>query len=136
MEHCLNFSMRKANRILNRIYDRHLQSCGLKGGQFTILRVINAYKQTTNSQLQEAMLIDKTTLSRNLKPLIRDGYISVTQGEDLRVKLLSLSPDGKNLFKDARKHWQQAQKEVKQKLGKDGTERLLEITGEVADLSC
>jgi DNA-binding MarR family transcriptional regulator len=136
MEYCLNFSMRKANRILNKIYDRHLQSCGLKCGQFTILRVIHAYKQTTNSQLQEAMLIDQTTLSRNLKPLIRDGYISVTQGEDLRVKLLSLSPEGKKLFKDARIHWQQAQKEVKQKLGKEGTEKLLEITEEVADLSC
>lgn len=136
MEYCLNFSMRKANRILNKIYDRHLQSCGLKGGQFTILRVIHVYKQTTNSQLQEAMLIDQTTLSRNLKPLIRDGYISVTKGEDLRVKLLSLSPEGKKLFKDGRMHWQQAQKEVKQKLGKEGSEKLLEITGEVAGLSC
>jgi DNA-binding MarR family transcriptional regulator len=80
-----------------------------KGGQFTVLRVIHVYKQATNSRLQEAMLIGQTTLSRNIKLLIRNGYISVTQEEDLRVKLLSLSPEGKKLFKDACTHWQQAQ---------------------------
>jgi DNA-binding MarR family transcriptional regulator len=135
MEDCLNFSTRKINRTLNKIYDKHLQSCGLKAGQFTILKVIYAYRQTTNTQLQEAMLIDQTTLSRNLKPLIRDGLISVSRGEDLRVKLLSLSDDGKDLYRDAAKHWQAAQREVKQKLGKDGTEKLLAVTKLIAGFS-
>ena len=135
MEHCLNFSMRKANRALNKIYDRHLQGCGLKGGQFSILRVIDFYKQTTNTELQERMLIDQSTLSRNLKPLVRDGYISVSQGDDLRVKLLALSPEGKRLFAEATEHWQRAQKEVKQKLGKEETKKLFAITSLVADLN-
>lgn len=134
MEHCLNFSMRKANRTLNKIYDRHLQGCGLKGGQFSILRVIDHYKQTTNSELQEAMSIDQTTLSRNLKPLIRDGYISVSQGDDLRVKLLSLSAEGKSLFKEGTKYWQRAQKEVMQKLGKENTEKVIAIASLVAGI--
>jgi len=135
METCLNFYTRKANRVLNKIYDRHLQACGLKSGQFTILRVIDRQKQTTNHDLQGALLIDQTTLTRSLKPLIRDGLIAVKQGEDLRVKLLSLSPEGKKLFRKATKYWQNAQNEVKKRLGAKTSAQLLAITNAVAGLS-
>ena len=134
METCLNFYTRKANRVLNKIYDGHLQVCGLKGGQFTILRVIDKFKQTTNRELQDALLIDQTTLSRSLKPLIRDGFIEVRQGEDLRVKLLSLPPKGKKLLNEATSYWQDAQNEVKRRLGKKSSEQLLAITNHVAEL--
>ena len=134
MEQCLNLNMRKANRVLNSIYDGHLHVCNIKGGQYTILRVISKFKQTTNRELQDILLIDQTTLSRNLKPLIRDGLIDVNQGEDLRVKLLSLSPAGKKLFKQASKYWQKAQNEVKQRLGVESSRQLLAITDLVAGL--
>ena len=134
METCLNFYTRKANRVLNKIYDSHLHASGLKVGQFTILRVIDSCKRTTNSELQEILLMDQTTLSRNLKPLIRDGYIKVMPGEDLRVKLLSLSPKGTRMFKEATKYWQRAQDEVKDRLGTEASEQLLAITDSVARL--
>lgn len=134
MEQCLNFYTRKANRVLSKIYDSHLQPCGLKGGQFSILRAIDLYKQTTSSALQEVGSIDQTTLSRALKPLIRDGFIQVTQGDDLRVKLLSLSPAGEKLLKQSTILWQDAQKEVKKRLGKENTKQLLAITEAVARL--
>lgn len=134
IETCLNFHTRRANRVLNRIYDGHLQACGLKSGQFTLLRVIERMKQTTNREIQDVMLIDQTTLTRTLKPLIRDGYIEVNPGEDLRVKLLSLSPQGKKLFLQATKYWQNAQDEVKRRLGAQYTKQLLAITNAVADL--
>ena len=134
METCLNFYTRKANRVLNKIYDGHLQACGLKGGQYTILRVIENHKQTTNRELQDMLLLDQTTLSRSLKPLVRDGFLEVQQGEDLRVKLLSLSPKGKKLIKEATRYWQDAQNEVKRRLGKKSSEQLLAITNTVAEL--
>jgi len=134
-EQCLNFNMRKANRVLNKIYDGHLHVCGIKTGQFTMLRVIDLHKPTTNRDLQEFMLIDQTTLSRGLKPLIRDGFITVTQGQDLRVKLLSLSPEGVALYKEAKKHWKKAQKEVAKRLGSDFPDELLSLTDKVASLS-
>ena len=135
MEICLNLNTRKANRVLNKIYDRHLQPCGLKGGQFSVLRILYKYKQSTNSELQDIMAIDQTTLSRNLKPLIRDGYIDVTHGEDQRVRLLTLSASGRRLYKRANGLWQDAQKEVKSRLGTKNSEQLVSITQAVADLA-
>ena len=134
MEECMNFNMRKANRVLNKLYDGYLQSCGLNGGQFTVLRIVNRMKTTTNSELQEVMLIDQTTLSRNLKPLIRDGFIEVRPGKDLRVKILSLTPAGKQLYIDGRKCWQKAQKNVRQRLGEKSTEQIIAASMLVAGL--
>ncbi len=134
MEHCLNFSLRRANRVLNKIYDRHLQECGLTGGQFTLLRVISLRKQTTNRELQNILLTDQTTLSRGLKPLIRNGYVDVSKGEDRRIKLLSLSVEGVLLFNEASKCWAASQEEVKVRLGEKSTEQLLAITDIVSNL--
>ena len=134
MDLCLNFSLRKANRVLNKIYDRHMQACGLKSGQFSILKIIELRKQTTSTELKNIMVVDQTTLSRGLKPLIRDGYISVTPGEDARVKLLSLSAEGRKLHAQGNLLWEQAQESVKKQLGKDFSRQLLEITTVVAGL--
>ncbi|MFT5691122.1 MAG: DNA-binding MarR family transcriptional regulator [Oceanicoccus sp.] len=135
IEECLNFNLRKANRVVNKIYDGHLQHCGVKSGQFTMLRVIHLHKQTTNRDLQALMLIDQTTLSRGLKPLIRDGFIQVTQGEDLRVKLLALSPKGIALYKEAKKCWKKAQTDLIKRLGSDFPEELVSLTQKIAALN-
>lgn len=134
LEPCLNFSLRKATRVLNRIYDAHLSECGLKIGQYTVLRVINHLRQTTNRELQSIVVMEQTTLTRNLKPLIRDGYISVSPGEDQRVKLLSLSSSGKKLLSRATIRWQQAQSEVKRELGKVQSARIEALSAAVTAL--
>ena len=133
-EVCLNFSVRKASRVLNKIYDRHLQDMGLKCSQFTILRVIDHLKQTTSLQLIDVMVIDQTTLSRSLKPLIRDGLIEVTPGEDRRYKLLSLTPQGKKTLKQASRAWQAAQQEIKSQLSGKQLNELLSVTDTLAQL--
>ena len=134
MEQCLNFSLRRANRVLNRIYDRHLKECGLTGGQFTLLRVIKLCKTTTNSDLQNILLTDQTTLTRGLKPLIRDGYIHISKGEDMRINFLTLSTSGVVLFERALRCWAASQKELRDRLGSDSVNKLLSITDIVADL--
>jgi DNA-binding MarR family transcriptional regulator len=134
MERCINFSMRKANRVLNQIYDGQLAKCGLKAGQYSILRVLNKLKESSNRDLQDVLVIDQTTLTRGLKPLIRDGYIQSRPGEDQRVKLLSLSPQGKKLYKEATKHWRVAQKQVASRLGEVTIGQLFAISDSVVGL--
>ena len=118
-EHCLNLELRKANRVLTQIYDSYLSPVGLKTSQFSILRAVRYLKQTTNKELQEVLVLDQTSLSRALKPLIRDGYVDVQAGSDRRQKQLQLSATGKALFKEAEACWAQAQKHVSSRLGKD-----------------
>jgi DNA-binding MarR family transcriptional regulator len=134
MERCINLHMRKANRVLNQIYDTQLAKCGLKGGQYSILRVLSKLKESSNRDLQDILVIDQTTLTRGLKPLIRDGYIHSRPGEDQRVKLLRLSPQGKDLYKEATRHWRVAQDQVAARLGEDTIEQLFAISDSVVGL--
>jgi len=131
---CLSLNLRKANRVMSQIYDHYLAECGVKGTQFTILRATTFLGQTTNKQLQEVLVLDQTTLSRNLKPLLRDGFISVQEGDDRRIKVLSLTKAGEKLFELANIQWQQAQTEVKAKLGEKNTALLHSLSNSIVSL--
>jgi DNA-binding MarR family transcriptional regulator len=124
---CVNLSYRKASRVISQIYDHEFAEIGLKCGQFSILRAIDHMGQTTNAELQEILVLDQTTLTRSLKPLIRDGYIKTRPGMDKREKLLSLTKEGNDIHNIAGKKWQQAQDTVIKKLGRKVAEQMIEM---------
>jgi DNA-binding MarR family transcriptional regulator len=124
---CVNLSYRKASRVISQIYDRELAEVGLKCTQFSILRAVREMQQTTNAQLQELLVLEQTTLTRGLKPLIRDGFIKMQPGMDKREKLLSLTREGRQLYRKADRKWQQAQDTVIGKLGCKIVKQMLEM---------
>jgi DNA-binding MarR family transcriptional regulator len=124
---CVNLSYRKASRVISQIYDRELAEVGLKCTQFSILRAVREMQQTTNAQLQELLVLEQTTLTRGLKPLIRDGFIKMQPGMDKREKLLSLTREGRQLYRKADRKWQQAQDTVIGKLGRRIAKQMLEM---------
>ena len=126
-ELCLNLSFRKATRVISQIYDRELADCGIKCTQFSLLRATFLLKHTTNAELQDRLILNQTTLTRGLKPLIRDGLIQAEPGLDKRQKILSLTPQGKDLYRRAEKSWRRAQDYMRQKLGADLAEQMIEM---------
>lgn len=130
----MNLSYRKASRVISQIYDQELADCGIKCTQFTILRATNFRKKTTNAELQKSLVLDQTTLSRGLKPLIRDGFIQVEPGQDRRQKVLSLTKKGKELYSQAEIKWQRAQKFIRNKLGQKMTEQMIELNNALVKL--
>jgi len=134
LEPCLYLSLRKANRVMSQIYDHYMADCGIKGSQFSILRATYLLKTTTNKALQEILVLDQTTLSRNLKPLIRDNLIVSRFGQDRRFKELALSKEGLDLYKKAAQRWQAAQREIKEKLGADNTALIHSLSDIVVSL--
>lgn len=128
LDRCLNLELRKANRVLSQIYDSYMARCGLKTSQFSILRAVSFLENTTNRQLQDILVLDQTTLSRGLKPLIRDGYINVKEGVDRRQKELLLTKDGKTLFSEAEALWLDAQNYVESCLGDDTKNQLFSLS--------
>ena len=124
---CMNLSYRKASRVISQIYDRELAEMGLKCSQFSILRAVRQMRQTTNAELQELLVLEQTTLTRGLKPLIRDGYIKTEPGLDQREKLLSLTKKGNDLYDKADRKWQQAQDAVITKLGRKAARQMIEM---------
>jgi len=134
-EPCLNLQLRKANRVMSQIYDAYLASVGIKTSQFSILRAIDYFHMTTNRQLQEALILDQTSLTRALKPLVRDGYIVVSiNAEDRRQKQLVLSTKGSALLAAALDEWNKAQAHVSERLGDLNTQAILDISEAVVRL--
>jgi DNA-binding MarR family transcriptional regulator len=71
------------------------------------------------------MIMDRTTLARNLGPLERQGLISITVGKDRREKKVGLTPTGQKVLEEALNLWEEVQNRMIEKLGEDRFRRLL-----------
>jgi DNA-binding MarR family transcriptional regulator len=85
--------------------------------------------ELTINELAERMVMDRTTLSRNLKPLVRSGLLEMKPGEDGRTRLVRLTPAGEQALEEAYPLWQRAQQQTVSALGEERYEALL---GDVA----
>jgi DNA-binding MarR family transcriptional regulator len=103
-------SVRQAARYVTQFYDRHLAPSGLRISQYGILAVLKRKSGLTINELAAELVIDRTTLGRNILPLQRDGLIAVKQSPtDRRSKELHLTATGDKRYRDARKYWLEAQ---------------------------
>ncbi|AAZ27183.1 transcriptional regulator, MarR family [Colwellia psychrerythraea 34H] len=126
--YCFNLAMRKSSRLITQFYEDRLSAVGLKSGQFSILKAVSFLKQTSNKELQGILVLDQTTLSRNLKPLFRDGYLKLSpDSNDARVKLISLTTQGQALYEKADPLWQKAQDDLEKKLGSEEVKNILTL---------
>ncbi len=109
-EFCTCLAIRQAARHVSQFYDQHLAPCGLRITQFSILAKLKVEGPLTINRLAEVMVMDRTTLGRNILPLQRDGLIAVTQGSvDRRSKELHLTDVGRNRLNEAWTYWAEAQ---------------------------
>ncbi|WP_422444425.1 MULTISPECIES: MarR family winged helix-turn-helix transcriptional regulator [unclassified Endozoicomonas] len=128
IEPCFNLRLRQANRVLTSHYDDYLRDLGLTIAQFSILRSLWYMKSTAQKDLQAVLVLQQTTLTRNLKLLQKAGYIQTTQGEaDRRISMVSLTEEGKNIFKQARTRWKEAQQDVSRRLGDKNSQQLIQV---------
>src|SRR5919199_3046684 len=109
---CACANLRKAARAVTQVFDEALAPSGLRVTQFTLLVTSRLSGESTINELAERMAMDRTTLSRNLKPLVRNGLLEVRPGEDGRTRLVRLTPAGKQALEEAYPFWQQAQQGI------------------------
>ena len=115
-DECLCFAARRAARAITQVYDRELRSSGLRATQFTLLSyLLNAGRRPMN-QAADYMGLERTTLTRNLQPLLALDYITVDEGEDRRVKLIGITPAGRAAMSAALPHWRKAQRAMSARL--------------------
>jgi DNA-binding MarR family transcriptional regulator len=120
--------LRKATRRVSQIYDDELRACGLKTTQRSILRHVDQLKGPTATQLAEVLVLDKTALSHNLKPLIRDGYLVQKASEgDKRIKQILLTDTGREKLLESHKIWVELQNRFESALSKEQHQTLLEL---------
>ena len=116
---CTCANLRKAARVVTQAYDAALQATGLKATQFTLLATLAERGDTPLTRLADALVMDRTTLTRNLKPLLRKGFIRIEHEEDQRVRKVSLTKAGRRVFEEAHPQWEQAQARIFEGLGQD-----------------
>ncbi len=125
LQNCACFNIRKSARVITKHYDDALHSLNLKPTQFTILAVLSGVDAITVTDLADYMILDRTTLTRNLRPLEKQGMIKTGAGEDRRTRMISLSKKGLNKLEKAIPLWKQAQKEVTEYLGDNRFDKFL-----------
>lgn len=122
---CTCFNLRRAARTAGRYYDAALAPIGLRNTQFSALAVLTRMGPTPVSRLAEVMAMERTTLTRNLKPLERDGLVQQSVGEDRRQRIVKLTRSGKATFAKAKVLWQAANESAGEAIGQTRTKRLL-----------
>lgn len=110
-DECNCFMVRSAARHVTQLYDQILAPVGLHVTQFSILAKLKRLGPLTINALAKDMVMDRTTLSRNVLPLERDGLIKIEMSAaDGRAKELDLTKAGEKRLQAAREAWAHAQK--------------------------
>jgi len=121
---CNNLALRQAARHVSQIYDRHMAAVGLRGTQYSILSKLERGGPLPIGKLAEALVMERTALTRAIGPLQRDGLVNVGAGPNGRTRSVMLTPAGEAKFKAAQSEWRKAQKEFENGFGAGNAEAL------------
>jgi DNA-binding MarR family transcriptional regulator len=122
---CTCNNLRKAARAVTQYYDEALRPSGIRATQFSLLSAIKEFGTVSIGVLAEESVMDRTTLTRNLKLLEDEGLITVAPGKDARVREVSLTPQAHERLAAATRYWRKAQAHMASTMGTDGVRHLL-----------
>ncbi|WP_322012342.1 MarR family winged helix-turn-helix transcriptional regulator [Paraburkholderia sp. J12] len=114
-EHDDCFAVRQAARHLSQLYERHLSAAGLTPTQFSILGMLGRGPSLTMAELARALVMERTTLVRALRPLLRSGLVA--DAGIPRRRQLTLTPGGHARLGVAGVYWRAAQDEFERRFG-------------------
>ena len=117
---CACQDLRRATRVVTRIYDQELAKAGIEVTQFGLLTALDLTGEATQKRLSAGFAMDSTTLTRTLGLMRKQGWIRVRRGEDKRTRLFSLTPAGRRQLATAQRFWADAQRRLRRELGEAG----------------
>jgi DNA-binding MarR family transcriptional regulator len=122
---CNCLAVRQAARYITQFYDQYLASAGLRTTQYGILAKLKRQGPMSINALAAELVMDRTTLGRNVRPLERDGLIVIEPDpDDRRSKVLRLTRTGDTRFERAHKGWAEAQRRFEGAYGGKQTSEL------------
>lgn len=117
-EDCNCYAVRAAARHVSQFYDQVLAPTGLRTTQFSMLAKLKRRGPLTINALAADMVMDRTTLGRNILPLQRDGLVEIEpDAADRRAKALRLTKAGEKRLQAARERWAVAQERFESVFG-------------------
>ena len=116
---CTNFKLRQLLRRVGQHYDLALARAGLKTTQYSLLSHVQKLGPLQPGVLARAMTMDASTLTRNLQPLVKAGWLVLAAGADGRSRQVAITEAGNAKRAEARSHWLAAQLSLNDRLGVD-----------------
>jgi len=132
---CACANLRRASRAVSLLYGAELSGSEMTIAQFTLLQVLSRTGEVTQSRLGAILVLDSTTLTRNLLPLERRGWIRRRPGRDRRERRIALTPAGRAAFRRAVPAWNRAQRAVRDGVGRERWRKLMAELTRVAALA-
>jgi DNA-binding MarR family transcriptional regulator len=132
---CACYKVRKAARAVTKIYEEVLRPIGLRATQFSLLMATRVMGPVTVVKLAQVMVMDRTTLTRNLQILETRGLITIKPGEDRREREVNLTAEGMEVLAKAVPLWEEAQERVREGLGEERLQNLLGDLSEMVSLT-
>ena len=121
---CTNFKLRQVSRRVSQRYDQELAKAGIKTTQYSLLTHLVKLGPIRPGDLAQAMTMDASTLTRNVKPLVAAGWVELGAGADGRSRLVGLTAAGRDKCTESHRHWRVAQASLNQLLGADRVQAL------------
>ena len=115
---CVCANLRKRTRVVTQLYDKLLQPTGLKITQYSMLANIAHQQSVSISRLGEILILDQTTITRNINLLKRNGYVNLTRDpQDARAKVITLTEKGVEKLNEAAPIWEDIQARIINDIG-------------------
>jgi DNA-binding MarR family transcriptional regulator len=127
---CSNAKLRQLTRRVSQHYDHEMGKIGLKTTQYSLLSHVVHRAPIRPGDLAKAMVLDASTLTRNLKPLVTAGWITVGAGTDSRSHLVGITEAGREKRVEAQRRWKAAQESLNALLGVERVLALHELIDE------
>jgi DNA-binding MarR family transcriptional regulator len=114
---CTSLKLRQLNRRVSQHYDRIVGATGLKTSQYSLLSHVVKLGPVRPGELAGHMEMDASTLTRNLQPLVAQGWVGVGPGDDGRSRFVTVTDAGRDKRAEAQREWKRAQLALNIRLG-------------------
>jgi DNA-binding MarR family transcriptional regulator len=124
---CTNLKLRQLTRLVTRHYDHYTAAAGLKTTQYSLLSHVEKLGPIRPGDLARSMQMDASTLTRNMQPLVTQGWLRIGAGEDARSRLVEITDAGRAKRVEGQRAWKLAQLALNERLGVERVAALHEL---------
>lgn len=114
---CTNLKLRQLMRRVAQHYDAEVGKTGLKTTQYSLLSCLVKLGPLKPGELAQVLKVDASTLTRNLKPLVAAGWLTLGAGTDGRSRIVNITEAGREKRQEAQRRWRVAQEAINNTLG-------------------
>lgn len=133
--HCASFNFRRAARAMTALFDHALQGSRIRSTQFTILTAVAGAQPVSVGKLSETLVMDATTMTRNLNLLRKQGLVTVSPRGSMRQRFVSLTFEGEKALARAIPLWREIQQKFVNNIGEERWGRLRDELESLSNLA-